>query len=82
MSGCDAGTYFFLLFLYFLQIDYNDKQYFKNYVVASKWYEEHHLKKLRKAVDRTEWFMTPPTVNAYYEPSENEIGTRSLFVSL
>jgi putative endopeptidase len=26
-----------------------------------------------KSVDRSEWFMSPPTVNAYYSPTENEI---------
>lgn len=31
------------------------------------------LKKVGKPVDRTEWMMTPPTVNAYYNPQFNEI---------
>jgi len=31
------------------------------------------LAKLGKPVDRTEWFMTPQTVNAYYNPPGNEI---------
>ncbi|HEY5242706.1 MAG TPA: M13 family metallopeptidase, partial [Polyangiaceae bacterium] len=31
------------------------------------------LTKVGKPVDRTEWGMTPPTVNAYYDPSMNEI---------
>jgi putative endopeptidase len=31
------------------------------------------LKKIGKPVDRTEWGMTPPTVNAYYNPAKNEI---------
>ncbi|MEY2541928.1 MAG: putative endopeptidase, partial [Verrucomicrobiota bacterium] len=31
------------------------------------------LKKIGKPVDRTEWGMTPPTVNAYYNPLMNEI---------
>ncbi|HEY2206370.1 MAG TPA: M13 family metallopeptidase [Pseudonocardia sp.] len=31
------------------------------------------LDKLGKPVDRTEWFMTPQTVNAYYSPAMNEI---------
>ncbi len=31
------------------------------------------LSKLGKPVDRTEWHMTPPTVNAYYNPTLNEI---------
>ncbi|TZF85888.1 M13 family metallopeptidase (plasmid) [Pedobacter sp. BS3] len=31
------------------------------------------INKLGKPVDRTEWLMTPPTVNAYYNPPYNEI---------
>src|SRR3546814_13841221 len=31
------------------------------------------LAKLGKPVDKSEWFMTPQTVNAYYNPSNNEI---------
>ena len=31
------------------------------------------LNKIGKPVDRTEWGMTPPTVNAYYNPEMNEI---------
>jgi putative endopeptidase len=31
------------------------------------------LARLDEPVDRTEWFMTPPTDNAYYDPSLNEI---------
>ena len=33
----------------------------------------YELRKLGAPVDRTEWGMTPPTVNAYYNPSFNEI---------
>ncbi|MDR1011530.1 MAG: M13 family metallopeptidase [Opitutaceae bacterium] len=32
-----------------------------------------NLAKIGKPVDRTEWFMTPPTINAYYNPVENGI---------
>jgi putative endopeptidase len=35
--------------------------------------EARDLHKIGKPVDRTEWGMTPPTVNAYYEASMNEI---------
>jgi predicted metalloendopeptidase len=34
---------------------------------------EHDLAKIGKPVDRTEWEMTPPTVNAYYSLQKNEI---------
>ena len=34
---------------------------------------QRNLDKLGKPVDRTEWGMTPQTVNAYYNPSLNEI---------
>lgn len=42
--------------------------------LAGNTFEFHHdLNKIGKPVDRTEWQMTPPTVNAYYDPSMNEI---------
>jgi putative endopeptidase len=34
---------------------------------------QRNLGKLGKPVDKTEWGMTPPTVNAYYNPPENNI---------
>ena len=38
------------------------------------WFEFHRqLAKIGKPVDRTEWGMTPPTVNAYYDPQKNDI---------
>ncbi len=37
-------------------------------------FEAHrNLNKLGTEVDRTEWFLTPQTVNAYYNPTNNEI---------
>ena len=43
-------------------------------VLRGDLYEFHRsLNKIGKPVDRTEWGMTPPTVNAYYNPSMNEI---------
>ncbi len=38
---------------------------------AFEW--ERRLKRIDQVVDRSEWIMTPPTVNAYYEPVANEI---------
>jgi predicted metalloendopeptidase len=40
---------------------------------ASIFEENRNIAKLGKPVDKAEWGMTPPTVNAYYSPSENNI---------
>ena len=47
--------------------------YVKNIIASSAWEYNFELSKLGKPVDRTEWGMTPPTVNAYYNPAFNEI---------
>jgi putative endopeptidase len=44
-----------------------------NSVRANEFEYQRNLNKLGKPVDRTEWGMTPQTVNAYYNPSLNEI---------
>ncbi|MCQ2184438.1 MAG: M13 family metallopeptidase [Bacteroidales bacterium] len=49
------------------------KSYLDNLREASRWYSEDNLSKLGKPVDRSEWHMTPQTVNAYYNPTTNEI---------
>lgn len=40
---------------------------------VSKFNEDRDWAKVGKPVDRMEWGMTPPTVNAYYNPQNNEI---------
>ncbi|MEP6712270.1 MAG: M13 family metallopeptidase, partial [Ferruginibacter sp.] len=40
---------------------------------AAQWQYNEMLGRLNKSVDKTEWTMTPPTVNAYYSPQRNEI---------
>ena len=47
--------------------------YFANTLHAREFEIQRNLSKLGKPVDKTEWEMTPPTVNAYYEPPENNI---------
>jgi len=49
-----------------------DAYYANQQSIAKHDYKE-NLDKLGKPVDRTEWGMTPPTVNAYYNPQFNEI---------
>jgi putative endopeptidase len=44
-----------------------------NVLHASEFETHRQLAKIGKPVDRTEWGMTPPTVNAYYNPLMNEI---------
>jgi putative endopeptidase len=40
---------------------------------VSEWHFARELNKIGHPVDRDEWFMTPQTVNAYYNPGFNEI---------
>jgi len=40
---------------------------------AAAFADRHDLNKIGKPVDEKEWGMTPPTVNAYYNPSMNDI---------
>jgi putative endopeptidase len=47
--------------------------YYNNLVNASAFEVKRNLGKIGNPVDKTEWGMTPPTVNAYYNPSINEI---------
>ncbi|MFN3609017.1 MAG: M13 family metallopeptidase [Hyphomonas sp.] len=44
-----------------------------NVMAAAKWAMEDNLSDLGTTVDKTKWFMTPQTVNAYYNPAFNEI---------
>jgi putative endopeptidase len=44
-----------------------------NTMRATRFESQRHINKLGKPVDREEWGMTPQTVNAYYNPSMNEI---------
>ncbi len=58
--------------------DYSDLQighnYWENIKAAAIWSVHDMIdKKLNKPVDNTVWYMTPQTVNAYYNPTTNEI---------
>ena len=44
-----------------------------NEIAAEDWSWKDQLAKLGGPIDRNEWFMLPQTVNAYYDPSKNEI---------
>ncbi len=47
--------------------------YFENMVSISKWRFKENTAKINKPVDKTEWHMAPQIVNAYFNPSYNEI---------
>lgn len=47
--------------------------YYANLQRAAKFEQDYSLSFLDKPVDRDKWYMTPQTVNAYYNPSTNEI---------
>lgn len=55
-----------------LNIDPN-LTYYANLQRASKFEQDYSLSFLGKPVDKAKWYMTPQTVNAYYNPSSNEI---------
>ncbi len=46
---------------------------FANSIAANTWAFEDMISQLGQPIDKTEWFMLPQTVNAYYNPSKNEI---------
>ncbi len=56
-----------------LQID-PSKSFYENVMACRKFAHDKHINdKAGKPVDRDEWYMTPQTVNAYYNPTTNEI---------
>ena len=47
--------------------------YAANILAADTYEVRRNLNKIGQPVDRAEWHMTPPTINAYYSPNENSI---------
>ena len=47
--------------------------YYENMHNAAMWAQDRYLEKWGKPVDKSEWGMTPQTINAYYSPQMNEI---------
>lgn len=54
-------------------LEINRESYVQNYMRANTYAFKEMVAKLGKPIDRTEWGMTPPTINAYYNPVMNEI---------
>jgi putative endopeptidase len=54
-------------------LDVNGENYYGNVEAASKFNYHWDLAKIGKPTDRQDWGMTPQTVNAYYNPTDNTI---------
>ena len=54
-------------------LEIKDDSYFANIVRSNEFEYAYMVAKAGKPVDKTEWLMTPQTVNAYYNPTTNEI---------
>jgi len=54
-------------------VEIKPDDYFGNSYRANEFEYRRQLNKIGRPVDRGEWQMTPPTVNAYYDPTQNNI---------
>ena len=54
-------------------LDIKDDSFYANIERAIVWASDENMAKAGKPVDKEEWHMTPQTVNAYYNPTTNEI---------
>lgn len=57
----------------YTKLDIKKDSYFANIQRANRFESAYMFAKAGKKVDKSEWLMTPQTVNAYYNPSTNEI---------
>lgn len=54
-------------------LDIKRDSYVQNFMRGNTFAHYYNVNRLGKSVDRMEWGMTPPTINAYYNPTLNEI---------
>ncbi|MCM4168728.1 Neutral endopeptidase [Arenibacter antarcticus] len=50
-----------------------DNSYFSNMMAVQKWENAKNISEIGEPVDKSEWGMSPQTVNAYFNPMNNEI---------
>ncbi|XP_046673742.1 endothelin-converting enzyme homolog isoform X3 [Homalodisca vitripennis] len=55
------------------ELNVNQNTYFQNNIHANQFNLRRNLQNLGTPVNKTRWNMTPPTVNAYYTPTRNQI---------
>ncbi|CAG8439767.1 12094_t:CDS:10 [Ambispora leptoticha] len=58
---------------YYELLKIGETMYFENIVSGNKWKTDRDWRKVGKPVEKGNWYMTPQTVNAYYNPTANEI---------
>ncbi|KAI8384890.1 uncharacterized protein BYT42DRAFT_592914 [Radiomyces spectabilis] len=58
---------------YFSGIDIDEQSFYENERSSAAWQVRNAWRRIGQPVDKSEWFMTPHEVNAYYSPSFNEI---------
>ena len=54
-------------------LEIKDDSYYANIIRSNEFDMAYMFSKINKPVDKDEWLMTPQTVNAYYNPTTNEI---------
>lgn len=54
-------------------LEIKNDSYYANVVRSNEFDMAYNFSKINKPVDKEEWLMTPQTVNAYYNPTTNEI---------
>lgn len=54
-------------------LEVSKASYLENIIASNRFDFEYEIEKIGKPVDKSEWHMTPQTVNAYYNPANNEI---------
>lgn len=62
-----------LIFGSVVQYIFKDKEFFKNNLLLTKTYTNYQLADLRKERNRKEWISGPAIVNAFYNPTANQI---------
>ena len=60
-------------FIDYSSISITRESFFENIIATNKFDFQRYIKRVGAPVDRELWEMTPPTVNAYFSPTENEI---------
>ena len=60
-------------FIDYSSVEILENDYFGNVVRSNAFEFNREISRIGSPVDRELWYMTPPTVNAYFSPTENEI---------